>query len=230
MDQIKHIDKSQHAYFVLGRYEEAEPLIRASIEKVFGVDLTGNPDYRNSYSESLGVDEARVLKENQGRKSFGGGFKFFVMGADSVTREAQNALLKVFEEPTEGTYLFLVSPSARQILPTLRSRVRVIKPTTHNPQPTTRTEAEEFLAATAERRLQLPFVKELIEDKDKQEVASFLEELQTATREKLNVSKIKAEEADFLRELIKLRGYAGDRSSSVKMLIEHISLVAPVIE
>jgi DNA polymerase-3 subunit delta' len=42
--------------------------------------------------------------------------------AELMTVEAQNALLKTLEEPTERTYLILTTSNAAQLLPTVRSR------------------------------------------------------------------------------------------------------------
>ena len=44
----------------------------------------------------------------------------------SMTAEAQNALLKTLEEPPEGTMLILTATSERQLLPTVLSRLQII--------------------------------------------------------------------------------------------------------
>jgi DNA polymerase-3 subunit delta' len=43
-----------------------------------------------------------------------------------LTLEAQNALLKMLEEPPEGTILILTAPHERALLPTIRSRTQVV--------------------------------------------------------------------------------------------------------
>jgi DNA polymerase III gamma/tau subunit len=73
--------------------------------------------------ETFGVDEGRELKEAQLSKSFGGGKKIFVISFETITVEAQNSLLKVFEEPTPDTHFFLISRTGSRLLPTLRSRI-----------------------------------------------------------------------------------------------------------
>ena len=47
--------------------------------------------------------------------------------ADSLERGAANALLKVLEEPPRGTVFLLVSHHAARLLPTIRSRCRVLR-------------------------------------------------------------------------------------------------------
>lgn len=229
MNQEIEIDKNQHAYLISGEREDAVFALKRAVEKIFGIKLSGNPDYRESYFEVLGIDESRQLKEEQSRKAFSGKEKFFIIVAGSITREAQNALLKVFEEPTEGTYLFLVVPSTRQILPTLLSRVRIIQVASRKSKVESFGEAKEFLVSPVEKRLNMALIKKLTEDKDRQSVISFLNAVETAVHEKFPVGKIEMPTQEFLHELIKYRGYAGDRSSSVKMLLEQVALTAPQI-
>ena len=45
-----------------------------------------------------------------------------VTEAQTLNREAANALLKILEEPPAGTLLFLLAPSVQAVLPTIRSR------------------------------------------------------------------------------------------------------------
>lgn len=47
--------------------------------------------------------------------------------ADDLERNAANALLKSLEEPPQGTYFLLVSHSPARLLPTIRSRCRVLR-------------------------------------------------------------------------------------------------------
>lgn len=47
----------------------------------------------------------------------------FVIICVSMTREAQNALLKILEEPSSHTYFYLITPRIEKLLPTLQSRL-----------------------------------------------------------------------------------------------------------
>lgn len=47
--------------------------------------------------------------------------------ADDMERSASNALLKLLEEPPEGTVFFLVAHRPQLLLPTIRSRCRVLR-------------------------------------------------------------------------------------------------------
>ncbi|HSX43368.1 MAG TPA: AAA family ATPase [Candidatus Saccharimonadales bacterium] len=49
-----------------------------------------------------------------------------IQDAETMGREAQNALLKLLEEPPEGSVLILASSQPDQLLPTIRSRVQIL--------------------------------------------------------------------------------------------------------
>jgi DNA polymerase III delta prime subunit len=49
-----------------------------------------------------------------------------IQEAETMGREAQNALLKLLEEPPEGSVLILTSSYPEQLLPTIRSRTRIV--------------------------------------------------------------------------------------------------------
>lgn len=55
-----------------------------------------------------------------------------VENAQCLTTEAQNALLKLLEEPPADTIFVLTTPSARALLPTIRSRAQLIP--VHTPE------------------------------------------------------------------------------------------------
>ena len=58
-----------------------------------------------------------TLKPNDGEKQV-----FIVRSADKLRADAQNALLKLFEEPPESVTLFLLAESRSSLLPTVLSR------------------------------------------------------------------------------------------------------------
>lgn len=52
---------------------------------------------------------------------------YILKDAHAMTTAAQNALLKVFEEPPPGTVFFLLTEKREALLPTVRSRGRIIR-------------------------------------------------------------------------------------------------------
>ena len=47
--------------------------------------------------------------------------------ADLLNTQSANALLKILEEPPEGSFFFLTAPSAKHVLPTIRSRCQILR-------------------------------------------------------------------------------------------------------
>ena len=132
-----HLDSKNlhHACFLVGDTEAIFLKLKNFLEKRVGIKTSGNPDFWSGKFKTLTIDEARAIAELQERKSFVGKSlgseaskwrgKIFVIQADFITEEAQNSLLKVFEEPTSGTHFFIISPQDI-LLPTLRSRMQII--------------------------------------------------------------------------------------------------------
>ena len=57
-----------------------------------------------------------------------------VEDADRLTEQACNALLKAVEEPTDRTVWMLCTPTIEDVLPTIRSRCRLVTLTTPTPE------------------------------------------------------------------------------------------------
>ena len=78
--------------------------------------------------KTIGVDSIRLLKESAALAPNDLDHKVFVIdGADKLTVQAQNALLKILEEPPAGVYLFLLCESVSSLLPTVLSRVVILR-------------------------------------------------------------------------------------------------------
>lgn len=224
---LAHIrpDALHHAYciFAPGITEASayEPFF-TFLETHLAIPTRGNPDFWHGQFESFGVDEARALKDMQQRAAANvGAKKVFVISADTITHEAQNALLKVFEEPTADTHFFLLMPSVEVLLPTLRSRLVSVPLGQEISAEDTNTVAlaEKFLAASKGKRMAL--LKPLMEDKDKRAAAALVD----ALLKKLSKSAqdTKNHQKD-LEALLEMRGYLTDRSSSIKMILEYLCL------
>ncbi|MDR1300669.1 MAG: hypothetical protein LBK50_03085 [Candidatus Nomurabacteria bacterium] len=76
-----------------------------------------------------------------------------IIDADSIFRspEAQNAFLKIFEEPNENIYLILLTTKAQKLLPTIRSRASLVS--VKSTQSLDTTEARKWLDSSIYERL-----------------------------------------------------------------------------
>ncbi|KRB76167.1 DNA polymerase III subunit delta' [Nocardioides sp. Root190] len=92
---------------------------------------------------SIGVDEVRSLVRSASLSPMGDRWQILVVeDADRLTDQACNALLKAIEEPNGRTVWMLCAPTVEDVLPTIRSRCRLVTLAT----PTT-VEVAGFLAA-----------------------------------------------------------------------------------
>ena len=83
---------------------------------------------------SIGVDEVRDLVRRASLAPVGHRWQIMIVeDADRLTEQAANALLKSIEEPTERTVWLLCAPTVEDVLPTIRSRCRLVVLRTPSP-------------------------------------------------------------------------------------------------
>ncbi len=126
VDSYKKSKNLHHAYFLIGEVEAVFKELILFLESSVGIQTVGNPDFWIGKFDNLTIEDARIIRESSERKDFSGNRKIFIIQTDFISQEAQNSLLKVFEEPTSGTHFFIISPQD-VILPTLRSRMQLIE-------------------------------------------------------------------------------------------------------
>lgn len=86
----------------------------------------GDPDVRRK--RSIPVEEVRALQRRlTTRPTLGSRRAVIFDPADDLERAASNALLKSLEEPPVGTFFLLVTHRPARLLPTIRSRCRVLR-------------------------------------------------------------------------------------------------------
>jgi DNA polymerase-3 subunit delta' len=80
---------------------------------------------------SLGVGEVRELVRRSALAPAGNRWQVIVVeDSDRLTEQAANALLKAIEEPSHRTVWLLCAPTTEDVLPTIRSRSRLVALTT----------------------------------------------------------------------------------------------------
>jgi DNA polymerase-3 subunit delta' len=76
---------------------------------------------------SIGVDEVRDLVRRASLSPMGERWQILIVeDADRLTEQACNALLKAIEEPNGRTLWMLCAPTVEDVLPTIRSRCRLV--------------------------------------------------------------------------------------------------------
>lgn len=224
-----------HAFVIEAEAEEGIGIAGAWVEKELGIKAAGNPDVAILRYGLFSVADARRVTELAAGAAFAGEHKVVIIAASRAYHEAQNALLKVFEEPPAGTYLFLILPSLGGLLPTLRSRVQVLKHEARSTKPETSTKHEinpamEFMKASREKRSAL--IKKLTSGKDDEDrrenrdlAIAIVNGIEAASYTYGSQAALKYPE--LLSDIATLRMHLYDRSAPVKMILEHLSLIIP---
>ena len=162
----------------------------------------------------FGIDDARALTEAAARRPVAASHRTFVLWTDTMTREAQNALLKLFEEPPAGGVFFLMTPRVSALIPTLRSRL-VLSNVAMSGADTD--DATVFIQLPYADRLAL--IADLAKKKDTarmQEIADAVARMISSDPGAFSLTAVRA--AVFVSAHIRTRG------GSKKMLLEHLAL------
>ena len=216
-----------HAFVIESEAEEGIGAALAWVEKELGVKTENNPDISVLRHGLFSVADARRVSELAAGVAFAGESKAIIIAASRAYHEAQNALLKVFEEPPAGTYLFLIMPSLGGLLPTLRSRVHVLDRNVRHQVSYIPESAREFLKATKEKRSAM--IKKIAGHKGgdaavaREEAIALLNGIEAMYRNQIPITQCVA----LLSDIATLRPYLYDRSAPVKMILEHIAVVMP---
>lgn len=82
---------------------------------------------RESSKATIGVEELRVFREDMFLSSTESEHKIYIIEeADRMTANAQNALLKVLEEPPRSVMIIMLCEESDKILTTIKSRAQLI--------------------------------------------------------------------------------------------------------
>ena len=203
------IDHLHHAYLFEGDTEIGQTYLEELLLRI-GIDRAQNPDYFVFENEAFTVGEARILTERAQGKAFGSK-KIFVIKSPRYTPESQNALLKTLEEPTENTHFFLLLSERDLLLPTLLSRLEVVR---MHGESKKQKDAETFLDLTPLERI--TFSKKFV-DKEKQ-LAPFLDAL-------MELLKTKGAGLEEIEKVFIQRKFADDPAVMPRLILEHLAVV-----
>lgn len=228
--------KLHHAYCLEGRRKNILKELLKFLENNLEFNVKGNPDFYLGDFETLGIDEGRAINEMQSRKAVSSLRRIFIITANSITKEAQNSLLKMFEEPSGGAVFFLIIPAVNILLPTLKSRMMIINFNRNGKfnaidqfeESATIVNAEKFIKA--ETTLRLVMVKNIADkiadgEISKSAAIDFLNDVERKLANDIAKESVSKKDLFVFGEIDKCRSYAGDRSPSLKTLLEHIAMI-----
>lgn len=192
-------------------------------------------DYQVLSFDQLTIEQARKLRE-LAYQSGTGDSRVLVIYAARIFHEAQNALLKVFEEPPAGTTLILGVPSLGMLLPTLRSRLVPLpideelggqRDTTSNFLALSSAEREKYLTKLVERS---KADSDATKQEARGEATALISHLLEVAHGALMAEKRPSERQElvaFLEDLTAFLPISHERSAPLKLIFEHVLLVIP---
>ena len=215
MNPFEYIKTLEHHAYFLHYFKDISIKLKQYLKDRFNISHSQNPDFYHEIYETLTIDDSRKIKQTHSSKSFAENNKrIFIIECRNITHEAQNSLLKIFEEPNEHTHFFLIMPGQHLLIPTLLSRLYIIKSENHNElDRELQEQADIFLKLSPKKRL------EYVEGMSKENALHLLSCLEKSFHVK-GVEKNK----DILEKIIKIRDYMNDRSPSMKQLLEFIAI------
>lgn len=175
----------------------------------FAPDVRSEVEERVYSYETIGVDSVRDLVEAANRRPIGADSQLLLVRAQGITLEAQNALLKLLEDPPVTTAIAIVLPKGTTLLDTIRSRVQLHEGGTTNESAA----FTEFLSFDVADRMSL------IEHKLKAKETDWVHEIKRGLVHHMGMSRpVDLQAAEFVaRHLM-------TREASNKMLLEHLAL------
>lgn len=240
MKIFENLDKANlhHAYLIEGARDSVVPHILDLI-KSFGIEVENNPDFTHIAIDNFKMDEAMSLREMGSQMAFTTNKKFFIVSANTFSLDAQQALLKMFEEPIENTHFFVVVPEIDAMIKTLRSRFFVISP---------KMVIDKDLVAQAEQFIKMPlfkridFIKELLADADDEDgdtvalnsarskALKFLNALESILHQNMSKGTFDiTKDTGYFEQIFKARQFLRQPGSATKTLMESVALRLPVL-
>lgn len=202
-------DMTHHAILQIGR------IIPEDLVAKYGVN---DPDVQVLQHDRIGIEEVRVLKYDAHQRPVHATHRTFVLVPKEITREAQNALLKLFEDLPLSARFKLYLEREDILIPTLRSRLHLEE---GDSAQSDTGEAKAFLKLPYAERINL--VQERAKAKDTTWFRTLTEELEQYVHG-VRMKEFSPRDVVFVSENVRNRG------ASQKMLLEHLALSLPVLE
>lgn len=207
-----------HSNLIISGEEVLDEVL--SFVESLNVKTFGNENFIFEKFDKFLIDDARRIFDIHLRKTPEGELQVFVLSFNFITTEAQNALLKMFEEPKERTIFFIISPNKNIFLETILSRINLIDSKAYN----LTSKASKFLKMNIGERMK--FVADLTKDIKgekavKQDAIDLLSELEVEIFKRAQSTE---HGLRSLGSLIEARKYINLNGASVKILLENVAL------
>lgn len=213
---------SHHAHIFIGDTTKSRSRVFEYIENL-GLSKNNSDLFIQEFN-LFTVEDARKLKQYLSEKSHTGNPLVALVFTENFMYQAQNALLKTFEEPCDGVFIFFVIPYEHLLLPTFKSRAMIhyLKSSTE----ISPIDISVFHTGTLPKKFSL--IDAFLKKKEDEEPTVIKREVQyffDAYEEFLYNQKQKISEHTQTFDAIFFgREYLHDQGSSVKQLLEIVAV------
>ena len=227
-------DKLSHAYIFFG--EDGELLLSFAKKIVNFLEAGKFEEPEKPFSDaliiardqsgSIGIDAVRMLKAFlMSRPAVSKRRVAIIDGGEALTPEAQNALLKIAEDPPEKGLLIVSARNAGSLLPTVSSRfqkVHINDESTAKSQKKGHYSPNKFLSSSSSARSAM--IKEMLEDEDNRaaNAEQFLNELIVELRKDLSGVPRRAREIAFV---LRRKQLMDEYNTNIRLQLEAIAKV-----
>jgi hypothetical protein len=183
-----------------------------------------SPAHRLFNQTVLDIDTARAI--TSWALSSYNDEKIALISFHTASIPAQNAMLKMLEEPRRGVRFILLTSNKENLIGTVLSRVHYVQ---GDASQNDSLSAVEFLKTAPTARMKLPIIVELLSRideegrKDRERVRAFILSVANV------LSSVKASPR-YITETLQTASYVSDPSASGKALLEYLTLLLPVIK
>lgn len=206
-----------HAYAIEGPRSAVLKSLEDKLRDEVGIDLQA-PHWRQEVDQ-FSIQEARNIHRHHQRRLPTSPF-IYLLAWEEVTKQAQNALLKVIEEPQSGTHFFLVVPRLSDLLPTIISRVQTVSWRQTSSRVTSESKlANSFLYGSYQNRLEI--ISQLVGEKADLSIGQFLDQLQILLRDQIEGS------GTGDKALSQAQRWVGQAGVTPKYILETLALLLP---
>ncbi len=214
-----------HSFLVISKEKNKASSYVSSFLKKEGIDRI---DINlHTFEKAMGIEEVRNIQKKIILRPYRGKTKAVVIEAyDGITTEAQNALLKVLEEPPANTLIIISASKKELLLPTIISRCKIIELKEENLTLSSEenTQYLNILVSLSEKGVgyRLKLAQDI--SRNQEEAIVWLEEMAVFVREKLIENYRDPKYLNFLRSLQKTYTIINNTNVNQRIALENLFL------
>lgn len=179
-----------------------------------------------TFGKAIGIEDVRNIQKSALLKPFRGKTKAVVIDAyENITLEAQNALLKILEEPPANTIIVIQIAKKELLLPTIISRCKVIilqqKEIKLNEEELSKVNNDLNILLNGKTGDKLKIAQDIARNKDGK---MWLEKMATFIKEKMAKDNKNSNLLNFLKELQKTYKTIQSTNVSQRTALENLFL------